>query len=80
VIFPFVSNAVSRYHITPLEICLYIWLAAFAYDELSEFIDAGSIFYVVDIWNGCDMIIIIIGAAFLIISKVLPILVINPFC
>jgi hypothetical protein len=56
----------NPYHITPLEIGLYIWFAAFAYDELSEFIDAGSIFYAVDIWNGADLIIIIIGLAFLV--------------
>ena len=62
----------SSYHITPLEIGLYIWLAAFSYDEVSEFIDAGSIFYAVDIWNGCDVIIILIGAAFLITSEDLP--------
>lgn len=48
---------------------LYIWFAAFAYDELGEFIDAGSIFYAVDIWNGCDLIIILIGVAFAITSK-----------
>jgi hypothetical protein len=36
--------------ISPLEICLYIWLSAFAYDELSEWIDAGSIFYAADVW------------------------------
>lgn len=36
--------------ITPLEIFLYLWLAAFSYDELSEWIDAGSIFYAADIW------------------------------
>jgi hypothetical protein len=34
--------------ITPLEIFLYLWFAAFAYDELSEWIDAGSIFYAAD--------------------------------
>ncbi|KAI9641749.1 hypothetical protein NHQ30_009605 [Ciborinia camelliae] len=43
----------NPYHITPLEILLYVWFAAFAYDELGEFIDAGSIFYAVDIWNTC---------------------------
>jgi hypothetical protein len=58
-----------RYKITPLEIVLYVWFLAFAYDELGEFIDAGSIFYAVDIWNGCDLIIIIIGAAFGVTSK-----------
>ncbi|CAL3962941.1 unnamed protein product [Diplocarpon coronariae] len=54
----------NPYHITCLEVTLYIWFAAFSYDELGEFIDAGSIFYAVDIWNGCDIIIILIGAAF----------------
>lgn len=52
-----------------MEYLLYIWFAAFTYDELSEFIDAGSIFYSVDIWNGCDLAIIIIGAAFIATSK-----------
>ncbi|KAJ8060205.1 hypothetical protein OCU04_010549 [Sclerotinia nivalis] len=55
----------NPYHITTLEIVLYVWFAAFAYDELGEFIDAGSIFYAVDIWNSCDLMIILIGAAFL---------------
>jgi hypothetical protein len=63
----------SRYHITPLEVLLYVWLASFSYDELSEFIDAGSIFYAVDIWNGCDLIIILIGAAFLVTSRAIQI-------
>jgi hypothetical protein len=63
------SNTASRYHITALEVILDIWFAAFAYDELSEFIDAGSIFYAVDIWNGCDIIIILIGAIFLVTRK-----------
>jgi hypothetical protein len=59
----------SRMHVTPLEVALYVWFAAFAYDELSEFIDAGSIFYAVDIWNGCDIIIILIGAVFLVTRR-----------
>ncbi|KAK0666692.1 hypothetical protein QBC41DRAFT_280428 [Cercophora samala] len=50
--------------ITPLEIFLYIWFAAFALDELSEWIDAGSIFYATDIWNVFDMAMIAIGATF----------------
>jgi hypothetical protein len=62
------SNS-ARNYITPVENVLYIWFAAFAYDELSEFIDAGSIFYIVDIWNGCDLIIVLIGLAFVITSK-----------
>ena len=35
---------------TTLEVFLCLWLAAFAYDELSEWIDAGSIFYAADVW------------------------------
>ncbi|PBP17410.1 receptor-activated Ca2+-permeable cation channel [Diplocarpon rosae] len=54
----------NPYHVNCLEVILYIWFAAFSYDELGEFIDAGSIFYAVDIWNGCDIIIILVGAAF----------------
>jgi hypothetical protein len=38
--------------ITTLEILLCLWFAAFAYDELSEWIDAGSIFYAADVWVG----------------------------
>ncbi|KAM3069383.1 hypothetical protein ACMFMG_005488 [Clarireedia jacksonii] len=66
-IFLYYAVLVERnpHHITPLEITLYVWFAAFAYDELGEFIDAGSIFYAVDIWNSCDLMIILIGAAFL---------------
>ena len=60
----------SRYKISITEIFLYIWFAAFTYDEISEFIDAGSLFYAVDIWNGCDVIIILIGAAYLVASKI----------
>lgn len=62
-------NVKKSIRITPIEIVLYIWFAAFAYDELSEFIDAGSIFYAVDIWNSCDLAIIFIGAAFIGTSK-----------
>ncbi|KAK2627683.1 hypothetical protein QTJ16_002329 [Diplocarpon rosae] len=54
----------NPYHVNCVEVILYIWFAAFSYDELGEFIDAGSIFYAVDIWNGCDIIIILVGAAF----------------
>ncbi|KAG5921182.1 hypothetical protein E4U53_003828 [Claviceps sorghi] len=50
--------------ITLAEIFLLIWLAAFFYDELSEWIDAGSIFYATDIWNVFDMIMILIGFVF----------------
>jgi hypothetical protein len=51
--------------ITPLEILLYIWIAAFAYDEMSEFVDAGQ-FYYTDFWSSWDLAIIGIGLAFFI--------------
>ncbi|KAI1876863.1 uncharacterized protein JN550_000935 [Neoarthrinium moseri] len=54
----------SRAAITPLEVFLYIWFAAFFYDEVSEYIDAGSIFYAADVWNLFDMIMIAIGVVF----------------
>ncbi|KAL2759891.1 hypothetical protein ACRALDRAFT_1013040, partial [Sodiomyces alcalophilus JCM 7366] len=50
--------------ISGTEIALYVWLAAFFYDELSAWIDAGSIFYTADIWNMFDMIMIGIGISF----------------
>lgn len=34
----------NPYQISTIEVLLYIWFAAFFYDELSEWIDAGSIF------------------------------------
>ncbi|KAI5866697.1 ion transporter [Durotheca rogersii] len=54
----------NRYAITPLEVLLYVWFAAFFYDEISEYIDAGSIFYAADVWNLFDMIMIAIGIVF----------------
>ena len=42
----------NPYEISTLEIFLYLWFAAFTYDELSEWIDAGSIFYAADVWVG----------------------------
>ncbi|KAK3684362.1 hypothetical protein LTR37_020363 [Vermiconidia calcicola] len=46
------------------EIMLYIWIAAFAYNELGEFWDAGTIFYATDFWSSWDLAIIAIGIAF----------------
>lgn len=54
--------------ITPLEMLLYIWILAFAYDELSEYLDAG-LFYYTDFWSAWDITIIGVGAAFFITSK-----------
>ncbi|KAL2141248.1 hypothetical protein VTI28DRAFT_2661 [Corynascus sepedonium] len=56
--------------ITTLEIFLCLWLAAFAYDELSEWIDAGSVFYATDVWNLFDMAMIGIGATYFILRIV----------
>lgn len=55
----------NPYHITFLECLLYIWLFAFTYDELSEFIDAG-LFYYADFWSTWDLAIILNGLAFLV--------------
>ncbi|KAI9679476.1 MAG: hypothetical protein M1817_005498 [Caeruleum heppii] len=52
--------------ITVVEVLLYIWIAAFAYDEFSEFKDAGSLFYAADFWSLWDLGIIGVGVAYLI--------------
>lgn len=59
----------NRYAVTPTEIMLYLWFSAFFYDEVSEYIDAGSIFYAADVWNLFDMIMIAIGMVFAIMSE-----------
>ncbi|KAM0324922.1 hypothetical protein ACHAQA_007888 [Verticillium albo-atrum] len=56
--------------ITPTEAALYFWFAAFCYDELSEWNDAGSIFYAADIWNLFDMIMIGIGIIFAVLRVI----------
>jgi hypothetical protein len=55
--------------ITVTEVFLYIWIAAFAYDEFGEFMDAGAMFYQTDFWSLWDLGIIITGVAFLILRK-----------
>ncbi|CAJ2512422.1 Uu.00g054370.m01.CDS01 [Anthostomella pinea] len=60
----------NRYAITPLEVLLYIWFAAFFYDEVSEYVDAGSIFYAADVWNLFDMIMIAIGIVYVVLRSV----------
>ena len=59
----------NPYHITPVEVMLYIWIAAFACEEFGEFRDAGTLFYAADFWSLWDVIIIAIGTAFLVTSK-----------
>lgn len=56
-------------HVTVTEVFLYLWIAAYAYDEFGEFLDAGYKFYQTDFWSLWDLAIIGIGAAFLITSE-----------
>ncbi|OAT10714.1 hypothetical protein BDBG_17405 [Blastomyces gilchristii SLH14081] len=52
--------------ISPIEILLYIWIAAFAYDEISGLSDTGMMFYQMNFWSLWDLGIIGTGFAFLI--------------
>jgi len=56
-------------HITGMEVLLYIWIAAFAYDEFGEMRDAGLKFYQTDFWSLWDLAIIVVGAAFFVTSQ-----------
>ena len=56
-------------HVTVAEFLLYIWIAAFAYEEFGEFRDAGRLFYAADFWSLWDLGIIGIGIAFLVSSQ-----------
>ncbi|KAK8091116.1 hypothetical protein PG994_000621 [Apiospora phragmitis] len=60
----------SLHKVTHMEVMLYIWFAAFFYDEVSEYLDAGSIFYAADVWNMFDMIMIAIGICFAVLRFV----------
>ena len=55
----------NRSNITFVEVLLYIWIAAFAYEEFGEFRDAGTLFYAADFWSLWDIGIVGIGVAFL---------------
>lgn len=52
-----------------MEVLLYIWIAAFAYDEFGEFRDAGRLFYAADFWSIWDLGIIGIGVTFFLVRK-----------
>ena len=56
--------------ITPIELLLYVWIAAFAYDEFGELRDSGSLFYAVDVWNLWDACIVLVALIFLILRTV----------
>ncbi|OAG34871.1 hypothetical protein AYO21_10976 [Fonsecaea monophora] len=57
-------------HITATETVLYLWIAAFAYDEFGEIKDAGLMFYQTDFWSLWDIAIIGFSAAFVIIRVI----------
>ncbi|KAJ5982953.1 hypothetical protein N7481_005052 [Penicillium waksmanii] len=48
------------------EALLDVWIAAFAYDELSGLVDAGVLFYQMDFWSLWNLGIIGVGFAFII--------------
>ncbi|KAJ6048113.1 uncharacterized protein N7446_010967 [Penicillium canescens] len=48
------------------EAVMYVWIVAFAYDELSGIIDAGVVFYQMDFWSLWNISIIGVGMAFVI--------------
>ncbi|KAK5079196.1 hypothetical protein LTR64_002383 [Lithohypha guttulata] len=52
--------------VTVTEVLLYVWIAAFAYDEIVELRDAGFLFYQTDFWSIWDLAIILVGLAFFI--------------
>ena len=56
-------------HVTPTEVLLYVWITAFACEEVGEFRDAGRLFYAADFWSLWDIGIIGVGVAFLVASK-----------
>ncbi|EMC91951.1 hypothetical protein BAUCODRAFT_152304 [Baudoinia panamericana UAMH 10762] len=57
----------TTHTVSAAEVMLYVWLTAFAYNELAEFWDAGSTFYAVDFWSLWDVGIIATGIAFLVV-------------
>ena len=59
----------NPHKITPVEVLLYVWIAAFTYDEFGEFRDAGVSFYVADFWSLWDIGIIGIGVAYMVSSE-----------
>jgi hypothetical protein len=51
------------------ETLMDVWIAAFAYDELSGLVDAGMLFYQMDFWSLWNLGIIGVGVSFIITSK-----------
>ena len=59
---------------------MYLWIAAFAYDEFSGMTDAGVAFYQMDFWKIWNMGIIGTGLAFVITSESFHPLSSSRFC
>lgn len=53
------------------ETLMYFWIAAFAYDELSDMADAGMLFYQMDFWKLWNLGIMGTGLAFIVASELL---------
>jgi hypothetical protein len=51
------------------EAVMYVWIVAFAYDELSGILDAGVVFYQMDFWSLWNLSIIGVGMVFVITSE-----------
>ncbi|KAJ5128022.1 hypothetical protein N7448_008801 [Penicillium atrosanguineum] len=51
------------------EALMDVWIAAFAYDELSGMVDAGMLFYQMDFWSLWNLGIIGVGISFIITSE-----------
>ena len=52
-----------------VETLLYVWIAAFAYDEFSKLRDVGTSFYAADFWSLWDLCIITVGFAYMVTSE-----------
>ncbi|KAJ5762557.1 uncharacterized protein N7511_005939 [Penicillium nucicola] len=56
----------KQHAVGAFEAVMYVWIVAFAYDEMSGIIDAGVVFYQMDFWSLWNISIIGVGIAFVI--------------
>ena len=52
--------------ITVMEGLLFVWIAAFTYDEFGEINDTASLIYTRDFWNYWDVCVLLVGVAYII--------------
>lgn len=52
------------------EVCFYVFVLGFAFDELDDFMESGAYFYSTDIWSLWDIGIVLIGVIFFILRVV----------